>query len=82
MVQRLLLDGINTEAAGAPVSREDNLIVLSHSDEAETSLSLPKATEAGAEVALNPLVFQPVPVAGRNRIFSPLHSSDYTTANN
>ena len=66
MVQGLLLDGIDAEAAGAAVGREHHLVIETPADEAQTPLALPQLAEAVAQVALDALVFQPVPVAAGN----------------
>ena len=64
MIEGLLFDGIDAEAAGASVAGEDHRALVAGADEAEPGLALLDMTVAGAEVALDPAVIQPVPVAG------------------
>lgn len=66
MVQRLLFNGIDTESTGAPIRREHDLIPLAPAYEAEPLLPLLKLAEPGTKVALNPSVFQEVPITGLN----------------
>lgn len=56
MVQRLLFNGINAEAAGAPVREQGDLLVLAAADKAETTLSLSELAESGTQIALDPAV--------------------------
>ena len=63
VVQGLLFDGIDAEARGSPVGGEHHLSPLAPPDEAEASLPFPQPTETGTEIALNPAVFETVPIA-------------------
>src|SRR5262249_42348568 len=66
VIERLLLDRVDAEAARAPVAREHDLAVLAGADEAEAALALPQLAGARADVALDPAVVEAVPVAGGN----------------
>ena len=61
MIQRLLFYGINTKAAAASVSGQDDAVpaVLAH--KTKPALPIAKPAQSRAEVALNPPVSQPVP---------------------
>src|ERR1700730_4170442 len=67
MIERLLLDGIDAEAAGPPVGGEHDPAVLASAHEAETALALLQLAEARAEIALDAAVFERVPVFRGNR---------------
>ncbi len=69
VVQGLLLDGVDTEAAGAPVAGENDLIPYASANEAQAALALGEPACAGAHIALDPAVFPAVPEARRNRRF-------------
>jgi AmmeMemoRadiSam system protein B len=62
MVERLLLDRVDTEAGRAAVGRQDDLVVLTATHEAQTALPLVQLAIAGAQVALNAPVIETVPV--------------------
>src|SRR5262249_7360321 len=64
VVQRLLLDRIDAEAARPAIGREDDLVVQPGAHEAEPALPLPQLAEARAEVALDALAVDRVPVLG------------------
>ena len=66
MVQRLLLDRVDAEAARAAVGGEHHLVVLARADEAEAALSLVQLAKPGTDVALHAAVIQLVPVFGRH----------------
>jgi hypothetical protein len=67
VVKRLLFDGIEAEARRPPIGRKHDLVALARPDEAEPSLALMQPAFAGAEVALQTAVIEPVPVAARHR---------------
>ena len=62
--QRLLLDGIDAEAAGASPGGEHQLVTYPLAHEAEGPLPIVEAAGARAEVALETPVVEPVPPAG------------------
>jgi hypothetical protein len=64
MIQRLFLDRIHAEAAGAPVRSQDDLILPAFAHKAQALLLLLELAEPGTEVALDTAVIQLVPVLG------------------
>ena len=56
LVERLLLDGVDAEAARAAVGREHHLVALALADEAEAALAVLEPAVARAEVALDAAV--------------------------
>ena len=66
MIERLLLDWINAEAARAAVRRQHDRVVLSPADEAQSALSFMQPAVARAHVALHAAVIQDVPVLRRH----------------
>lgn len=62
MIQRLLLDGIDTEAAGAAVGVELHRTRFDAADETQSALSFVHAAFARANVALDPSVLQCMPM--------------------
>ena len=66
VVQRLLLDGVDAEAAGAAVGRENHFAVQAAADEAQPTLALAKPAEARAQIALHAAVVELMPVASRD----------------
>src|SRR5207248_8527706 len=63
VVERLLLDRVHAEAAGAAVSGEDDRVVLARADETESALPLVESAVPRAEIALHAAVVERVPVA-------------------
>jgi len=64
--ERLLLDRIDAEPAGASVAGELHLVVNPAADEAQSALALVKFAGARTYVALDPPVVEVVPVFGRD----------------
>lgn len=62
MIERLLLDGIDAEAARASVHGEHDLAVAALADEAEPALPLVQLAQPWAKVALDPAIFEGVPI--------------------
>ena len=62
MVERLLLDGVDAEAARSAVGGEHDLAAVAGADEAEPALAVVQLAGARAEVALGAAVIQAVPV--------------------
>ena len=62
MVERLLLDRIDAEAARSAVGREHHLAVAAGAHEAQAALPVAQAAEPWADVALNATVVEAVPV--------------------
>src|ERR671932_207696 len=50
VVERLLLDRVDAEAARAAVRRQHDLVALAHADEAQAALALPELARARADV--------------------------------
>ncbi len=74
VVERLLLDGIDAEAAGAPPGGEDDRIALTRPHEARAALPFAQAAVPGTDVALQAPIGQGVEVPRRNDIVdSALH---------
>jgi hypothetical protein len=65
MKQRLFLDEIDTEAAGTTIARENDLIAVAGSNEAESSLTFPELAQMRTQIALNTTIFKDVPIRGR-----------------
>lgn len=65
MIERFLLDRIDTESTGSPVRRQDDLILLPRPDETEPLLPFLERAISRTEIALNAAVFQPVPIFRR-----------------
>src|SRR5262249_18705447 len=65
MVERLLLDRVDAEAARAPVGREHDLVALARPDEAEAALPVAQLALTRTDVALEAAVRERVPVASR-----------------
>ena len=66
VVQRLLLDRVEAEAARPAVGGEHDLVALAGPHEAEAALSLAELAGARAHVALDPAVVELMPVGGRH----------------
>jgi hypothetical protein len=69
MVERLLLDRVDTEPAGATVGRGHHLIALPGAHEAQAPLALLEMAVARAQIALNAPVIPQVPIASRYSVF-------------
>src|SRR5438034_8295501 len=67
VIERLLLDRVHAEAAGAPVGGQDDRVTLPHPHEAEPPLPLLQTAGPRAHVALGPPVAGAVPVLRRHR---------------
>ena len=67
VVERLLLDRVDAEAARPAVGGEHDPVVPASPDEAEAALPLTQPAGARAEVTLDSPVGEPVPVSGRHR---------------
>jgi hypothetical protein len=81
VVQRLLLDWIDTVTAGATVGSEYNLIIKILTNKTQTSLSSVQLAEARTQVTLNPTIVQLVPVAGIHGIaIAHCHENPYKTS--
>jgi len=65
VVQRLLLDRIDTEAGGAAIGCEHHDVVGTGSYKAQAPLALVQLAKARTNVTLNASVVEPVPVACR-----------------
>ncbi len=65
MIQGFLLDGVDAKAAGAPVRREQHLVVTVGAHETQPTLTGMQLAESRAEVALQATVVEAVPVTGR-----------------
>jgi hypothetical protein len=68
MVEGLLLDGIHAKAAGSPVGVEADLPAGTAAHKAQAALPLTELAIAGTNVTLDPVIGQPVPVAGWKRL--------------
>ena len=68
VVERLLLDRVDAESAGAAVGGEHHLVVDPAPDEAQATLTLAQPAGARADVALHPAVLERVPVPTGNRV--------------
>src|SRR5262245_42990701 len=64
MVQRLLLDRVDAEAARTAVRGQHDLTVPAGAYETETALAFVQLAVTGAQITLHPTVLEPVPVAG------------------
>lgn len=63
MVQRFFLDGVDTEAAGASVADQFDLVIEPLANVAKSALSLAQVTVPRAQVALQTAVVEAVPIA-------------------
>src|SRR5688572_17767046 len=68
MIERLLFDRIEHEAAAATVSGEHDLIAGAHSNETHAALSVGERAEPRADVTLDPPVVEPVMIATREKL--------------
>lgn len=66
MVQRFFLDRVNAKTAGAPVGRKHDLAALPGPHKTQSPLPLVQLAEPRTEIALDPPILKPVPVARRN----------------
>ena len=66
VIQRLFLDRIDTETAGAAITGQHDLPVLASPHEAEAALALVQFAQARTQITLDAPVIQSVPVAGCN----------------
>jgi hypothetical protein len=66
MMEGLLLDRVDDEAARATICRQNDSFVAPRPHEAEAPLALAQAAGAGADVTLNAAVVELVPVRGWN----------------
>jgi hypothetical protein len=64
MIQRLLLDRIDAKAAGTPIRRQQHLVIAVGPHETEPALACVQPAIPRAQVALQPTIIKPVPVAG------------------
>ena len=64
MVQRLLLDWIDTVTAGATIGSQYNVIIKILANKSQAPLSGMQLAEALTQVTLNTTIIQLVPVAG------------------
>src|SRR6516225_6892119 len=64
MIERLLLNRIDAKARRTSIGRQDHLVALAHSHEAEAALPLMQFAVPRADVALDPSVVDPVPLGG------------------
>jgi hypothetical protein len=62
MIERLLLDRIDTEAARAPIGEELDLSAFGPANEAQSTLALVQLARSRADIALHPAIVQRVPV--------------------
>ena len=62
VVERFFFNGINAKATGAAIGGENDLILLSGSNETQTSLAFAELAKSWAEIALYATIFQGVPV--------------------
>ena len=69
MIERFLLDRIDTEAARSTIGGQYDLAIETASDKAEATLAFSELAETGTEIALHPPVLESVPVTGRNDVF-------------
>src|SRR5438094_4593190 len=67
MVQRLFLNWVDAESAGASISGQDNLILLTRAHKAQALLAFLELTKTRAHIALNAPILKSVPIAGRHR---------------
>ena len=63
MIQRFFFNRVNAEAAGATVSGQDDFIALARPHKAEALLAIAQFAEARTDIALDPAVFQRMPIA-------------------
>jgi len=66
VIEGFFLDRVDAEAAGAAPGRQQDLVARAAAHEAQPALALAQLAEAGTQVALDPPVVQPVPVAARH----------------
>ena len=64
MIERLFLEGVDAKTAGAAIACQNNFVMRAGADEAQSALALPELADSGAEVALDPPVFELMPVLG------------------
>ena len=64
MIERLLLYGVNAEAAGTPVGCQHDLATLTGADKAQAALAVFEPAGPGAHVTLHAAIGQDVPVTG------------------
>ena len=62
VIERLLLDGIDAETAGAAIGGQNDGVVLTRPNEAQPALALVELTGARADVALDAPVIEGMPV--------------------
>jgi hypothetical protein len=67
MIEGLLLDRVDAEAARAAVGEELDAALVVAAHEAKTTLSLTQFAGTGTHVALDALVIHPMPVARIDR---------------
>ena len=65
MVEWLLLDGVHTKAAGAPIGRQHELAADVRPDEAQALLSVTHLAFTRTNIALHPAVIKPMPMPSR-----------------
>ena len=66
MVERFLLDRVDTEATRAPVRRQHDPVTLTRAHEAEASLAFAQLARPGTHVTLDAAVFQAMPMPRRD----------------
>ena len=68
VVERLLLDGVDAEAAGAAVGGQHHPVAAARPDEAQPALALVQLAQPRADVALHPPVVERMPVAAGEQV--------------
>ena len=63
MVERFFFDGIDAKAGGAAIGRQNDLVVLTHTDKAESPLAVMQAAIARTDVALDAAIVEFMPVS-------------------
>ncbi|MCH9023123.1 MAG: hypothetical protein IID32_10225 [Planctomycetes bacterium] len=71
MVERFFFDGIDAKAGRAAIGCQDDLVVLTHTDKAESPLAVMQATIARTDVALDAAIVEFMPVSA-GEIHEPL----------
>jgi hypothetical protein len=82
VIERLLLNRIDTKTARPAIGVQDNLVILAGPDKTQPLLAIPEFAKTRTHLALHPAIFKLAPVLGglfavivRFRLFRPIPGS-------
>ena len=79
MVERFLLDRVDTETARSAIGGKHDCVILPAANEAEPSLTLAQLAESRAEIALDAPVLEFMPPVGTSTVVLPAARASRTS---